>query len=130
MYSILSSTIFWQESSSYFTSSLIGFPNFHGQDNFRSSDDCFQWSCVYRGSCIFQFECVRHLNERIGEHSGILHFTKKKVKPKNSSVSNHLLFCNDSSSFDNFGTVTPWERKAFAEIERKPVDDKKPTFLE
>lgn len=57
-------------------------------------------------TCIFQFECIRHLNERTGEHIGILQLTKKKVKPKNSSVSNHLLFCYHSASFDDFSTRT------------------------
>ena len=29
-------------------------------------------------------ECVRHLNERIIEHTGISSLTKKEVKPKSS----------------------------------------------
>ena len=31
---------------------------------------------------------------RLGEHIGILPFMKKQIKPKNSPVANHLLFCN------------------------------------
>ena len=31
-------------------------------------------------------ECLRDLNVRIGEHIGISPFTKKQVKPKNSSI--------------------------------------------
>ena len=46
-------------------------------------------------------ECVRHLNVRIGEHIGISPFTKKQVKPNNSFVVDHLLFCNHSASSDN-----------------------------
>ena len=34
-------------------------------------------------------ECVRHLHVRIGEHIGISPFTKKQVKPENSSLANH-----------------------------------------
>ena len=34
-------------------------------------------------------ECVRHLHVRIGEHIGISTFTKKQVKPENSSLANH-----------------------------------------
>ena len=45
-------------------------------------------------------KCVRHLNVRIGEHIGISPLTKKKVKPKGSAVSDHLLLCNHSPSFE------------------------------
>ena len=37
-------------------------------------------------------ECVRHLSVRIAKHIGISPLTKKQVKPKNSSVTDHLLF--------------------------------------
>ena len=47
-------------------------------------------------------ECVRHLNVRIGEHIGISPLTKKKVKPKGRTGSDHLLLCNQSRSFENF----------------------------
>ena len=39
-------------------------------------------------------ECVRHLNVRIGEHIVISPLAKKQVKPKNSSVDDHFLFCS------------------------------------
>ena len=51
-------------------------------------------------------ECVRHLNVRIGEHIGISPLTRKKVKPKGSAVSDHLLLCNHSPSFENFSVLT------------------------
>ena len=58
---------------------------------------------VYKFQCglcneSYYGECVRHLNVRIGEHIGILPLTKKQVKPKNSSVADHLLFCKHSAS--------------------------------
>ena len=43
-------------------------------------------------------ECMRHLNVRIGEHIGISPLTSKQVKPKNSSIADHSLFCNHSAS--------------------------------
>ena len=39
---------------------------------------------------------MRHLNVRIKEHIRISPLTKKKVNPKCSAVSNHLLLCNHS----------------------------------
>ena len=53
------------------------------------------------GLCIESYdgECVRHLNVRVGGHIGISPLTRKKVKPKGSAVSNHLLVCNHSPSF-------------------------------
>ena len=61
---------------------------------------------VYKFQCglcneSYYGECVRHLNVRIGEHIGISLLTKKKVKPKGSAVSHHLLLCNHSPSFEN-----------------------------
>ena len=44
---------------------------------------------------------MRHLNVRIGKHIGISSLTKTQVKPKNSTVANHLLFGKDSVSYDN-----------------------------
>ena len=51
-------------------------------------------------------ECVRHLNVRIGKHIGISPLTRKKVKPKCSAFSDHLLLCNHSPSFENFSVLT------------------------
>ena len=58
-------------------------------------------------------ECVRHLNVRIGEHIQISRLTRKKVEPKGSAVSHHLLLCNHSPSFENFSVLTK-ENKKFA----------------
>ena len=51
-------------------------------------------------------ECVRHLNVRTGEHIGISPLTKKQVKSKSSSIADHLLFCNQSASFNDFSILT------------------------
>ena len=72
---------------------------------------------VYKSQCglcneSYYGECVRHLNVRIGEHIGISPLTRKKVKPKGSAASNHLLLCNHSPSFENFSVLTK-ENKMF-----------------
>ena len=56
-------------------------------------------------------ECLRHLNVRIGEHIGISPLTKTKVKPKGSAVSDHMLLCNHSPSFENFSVLTKESKK-------------------
>ena len=43
---------------------------------------------------------------RIGEHIEISPLIKKKVKPKGSTVSDHLLLCNHSPFFENFSILT------------------------
>ena len=90
------------------------------------------WSESYYG------ECVRHLNIRIGEHIGgpmssvmvsvwdtwmlelvniigISPLTKKHVKPKNSSVADHLLFCNHSAFYD-FSILVHKNKKFLLEL--------------
>ena len=47
-----------------------------------------------------------HLNVRIGKHISISSLTKKQVKPRNSSVADHLLFYNHSPSYDIFSNLT------------------------
>ena len=54
---------------------------------------------------------MKHLNEKIGEHIGISPLTKKKVKPKGCVVSNHLLLCNHSPSFESFSVLTKGNKK-------------------
>ena len=61
-------------------------------------------------------ECVRHLNIRIGEHIGISPLTRKKVKPRGSAASDHLLFCNYSPSFENFSVLTKENKKFLLEL--------------
>ena len=56
-------------------------------------------------------KCVRHLHVRIGEYIGISPLTKKKFKPKAGAVSDHLLLCNHSPSFENFSLLTKENRK-------------------
>ena len=61
-------------------------------------------------------ECVRHLNVRIGEHIGISPLTKTKVKPNGSAVSDHMLLCNHSPSFENFSVLTKENKKFLLEL--------------
>ena len=51
------------------------------------------------------------INVRIGEHIGISALTRKQVKPKNSSVADHLLLCNHSASYDDFSILTRENKK-------------------
>ena len=55
-------------------------------------------------------------NVRIGEHIRISPLTKKKVKPKGSAVSSHLLFWNHSPSFENFSALTKEHKKFLLEL--------------
>ena len=76
---------------------------------------------VYKFQCglcneSYYGECVRHLNVRIGEHIGISLLTRKKVKPKGSAVSDHLLLCNHSPSFENFSVLTKENKKFLLEL--------------
>ena len=66
---------------------------------------------VYKFQCGFCNEsysgvCLRHLNVRIGEHIVISPLTKKKVKSKGSTVSDHSLLWNHSPPFENFSVLT------------------------
>ena len=49
---------------------------------------------------------MTHMNVRIGEDIGISALTGKQVKAKNSSVADHLLLCNHSTSYDDFSILT------------------------
>ena len=76
---------------------------------------------VYKFQCelcneSYYGECVRHLHIRIGEHIGISPLTKKKVKPKGSAASDHLLLCNHSPSFEIFGALTKENKKFLFEL--------------
>ena len=61
-------------------------------------------------------KCVRHLNVRIREHIGISPLTRNKVKSKDSAVSDHLLLCKHSSSFENFSILTNENKKFLLEL--------------
>ena len=76
---------------------------------------------VYKSQCGLCNEscygqCVRYLNVRIGEHIGISPLTKKKVKPKGSAISDHLLPCKHSPSFQNFSVLTKENKKFLLEM--------------
>ena len=92
--------------------------NFHFKD--RIPKDLTS-GVVYKSQCglyneSYYGECLRHLNVRIGEHIGISPLTKKQVKPKNSSVANHLLFCNHSASYDDFSILTRENKNLLLEL--------------
>ena len=53
---------------------------------------------------------------RIGEHIGISPLIKKKVKPKGSAVSDHLLLCNHSPSLENVSVLTKENKKFLLQL--------------
>ena len=77
---------------------------------------------------VYKFQCGRcnssyidgtdrHLKVRSGEHIGISPLTFNKVKPSaESSVRDHLLFCDHSLSFDEFTILTHGNYKFLLEI--------------
>jgi len=77
---------------------------------------------VYRFKCgrcnsTYIGESERHLKVRSGEHIGISPLTFKKVKSSDeSSVRDHLLFCDHSPSFDDFTIITHGTNKFLLEI--------------
>ena len=92
--------------------------NFHFKDQIPK--DTTSAGVVHKFQCglcneSYYGEYVRHLNVRIGKHIGISPLTKKKVKPKNNSVANHLLFCYHSVSYADFIILTR-ENKKFLEL--------------
>ena len=75
--------------------------------------------CKFQGGLYnecYYGECVRRLNIRIGEHIGVSPLTKKQVKPENSSVADHLLFCNHSAPYDDFNILTPENKRFLLEL--------------
>ena len=95
--------------------------NFHFKDQISkdlTSGIVYKYQC---GLCngFYYGDCYRHLNLRIGEHTGISLLTKKQVKPKNSSVANHLLFYDHSAShddYDDFSILTRENKKFLLEL--------------
>ena len=59
---------------------------------------------------------MRPLNVRIEEHIRNSPLTKKKVKPKGSAISDHLLLGNHSPSFENFSVLTEENKKFLLEL--------------
>ena len=92
------------------------------------------YTCVvYKFQCGFcnesyYGECVRHLNVRIGEHIGISPLTKKKVKPKGSAVSDHLLLWNHTPFFLKFSILTKDDKKILIRIESLLIIIDKPSL--
>lgn len=71
---------------------------------------------VYKFQCglcneSYYDEYVRHFNVRNGELIKISKLTKNKVMHKGSAVSDHLLLCDHSPSFDSFSALTKQERR-------------------
>ena len=77
---------------------------------------------VYKFQCgkcntSFYGETDRHLKVRSGEHIGISPLNFKKVKPSDqSSIRDHLLFCNNDPSFDDFTILAQATNKFLLEI--------------
>ena len=73
---------------------------------------------------------MRHLNVRIGigEHIGISPLTKKQVKPENSSLADHLLFCNHSASYDDFSILMRQNKKFLLELKESLLMTDKPSL--
>ena len=60
----------------------------------------YEYTCDKCNS-LYYGEMQRHLKVRSGEHIGISPLTFKKTKPsKESSISDHLLHCDNNPSFD------------------------------
>ena len=96
--------------------------NFHLKGSQRS-----YFLCVCNES--YFGECVRKMNDRISVHIGISLLTKKEVKPKNSSVANHLLFCNHSAYYDDFSILTRQNENVLLELKESLLKMRvKPSF--
>ena len=62
-------------------------------------------------------ETGRHLRVRAGEHIGLSPLTFKKCKPSNeSAVRDHLLFCDNDPSFEEFSVLAKASSKLSLEI--------------
>ena len=98
-------------------------------------------SVVYKfqcGRCNVSYcgETDRHFKVRSGEHISISPLTFKKVKlSAESSVHDHLLFCNHDPSFDDFTILAQGTNKFLLEIKEsllikhdKPILNKNISF--
>ena len=69
---------------------------------------CLRYNVVYEFSCVrynatYYGETCRHLSVRVGEHLGVSPLTGKKSKSKKSTaVKDHMLFCDQIVSIDEF----------------------------
>ena len=91
---------------------MLNKPQNRTNKNTLTSGVVYKFHCGHCNESCYG-ECTRHSNVRIGEHTGISPFTRKHIKPKNSSVADHLLLCNHSASYDNFSILTR-ENKTFS----------------
>ena len=79
---------------------------------------------VYKYTCdrcnsTYYGETDRHLKDRLGEHIGISPLTFKETKPsKESAIRDHLLNCNNISSFEGFTILTNENNKFDLEIKQ------------
>ena len=88
---------------------------------------------VYKFQCglcneSYYGECMRYLNVRIGEYIGISPLTRKQVKPKNSSVADHLLLCNHSGSYDDFSILMHEKKRFLLELKSLLIMRDKPSL--
>ena len=92
--------------------------NFHFKDRIPKDFTTGVAKKFQCGFCIESYcgKFFRHLNVRIGEHIGISPLTKKQVKPTNSSIDDHLLFCNHSTSYEDFSITMRENKKVFTRI--------------
>ena len=90
---------------------------------FKDRLPCFFVSCVVsqcgRCSTSYYGETDRHLQVRSVEHIGVSPLTFRKVKSSaESSICNHLLFCNYDPSFDDFTILNQGTSKFLLEIKQ------------
>ena len=81
---------------------------------------------VYKFQCglyneSYYRESVRHLNARIGKHIRISALAKKKNKPEGRVVSDYLLLCDHSPSFETFSVLTKDNRKSVLELKENTL---------
>ena len=70
------------------------------------SDVVYEFSCGRYNTTYYGKTC-QHLNVRVGEHSGISPLTGKKSKArKTTAVKDHMLFCDQIVSLENFKILT------------------------
>ena len=76
----------------------------------------YDYTCG-RCSSSYYGETERHLKVRSGDHIGISPLTFKKTKPsKDSAIRDHLLECDNDSSFDKFTILAQGNKKHLLEI--------------
>ena len=76
----------------------------------------YKYTCG-RCSSFYYGETDRHLRVRAGEHIGLTPLTFKKCKrSKESAVCDHLLFCDNDTSFEEFSVLAKASSKFSLEI--------------